>query len=352
MYDEYNMQTASGTAESDVSGVFMNMVTKSGGNRFASDHNFYFMNESMQADNLDDDLRARLGLQPGQQTGAAGNPIDISSDWSSTIGGPIRRDKAWFFGAIRWWRLDQFQIGAFNPDGSQAIDDNRIRNFMGKGTWQVRQGAKASFLLNKNINDRFHRRNAPYLIVEDKATGLQEQPAQNYLAQWNQVIGSHGILDARFGRMWGIFPFRFQKDVRPTDIAISRPGETDAHQLRRDAVGQSQPSLPGGHQRQLLSPERTDRYARRQGRRAILTGTCAIPSHPERRLLPGAARRRASPGGVVEHADRFGPSPEHVGRVPAGSLGDRARHDQCRSADGWRRRVFARAVQSRRCICR
>ncbi len=37
MYQEYNMQTASGTAESDVSGVFMNMVTKSGGNRFASD---------------------------------------------------------------------------------------------------------------------------------------------------------------------------------------------------------------------------------------------------------------------------------------------------------------------------
>jgi hypothetical protein len=28
MYEEYNMQTASGTAESDVSGVFMNMVTK------------------------------------------------------------------------------------------------------------------------------------------------------------------------------------------------------------------------------------------------------------------------------------------------------------------------------------
>ena len=220
MYDEYNMQTASGTAESDVSGVFMNMVTKSGGNRFSSDHNFYFMNEAMQGTNLDDPLRARLGLQPGQQTGAAGNPIDISYDWSSTLGGPIRRDKAWFFGAIRWWRLDQFQIGAFNPDGSQAIDDNRIRNFMGKGTWQVRQSAKASFLLNKNINDRFHRRNAPYLIVEDKATGLQEQPAQNYLAQWNQVIGSRGILDARFGRMWGIFPFRFQKDVRPTDIAI------------------------------------------------------------------------------------------------------------------------------------
>ena len=48
MYDEYNMQTASGTAESDVSGVYMNMVTKSGGNRFTSDHNFYFMNDALQ----------------------------------------------------------------------------------------------------------------------------------------------------------------------------------------------------------------------------------------------------------------------------------------------------------------
>lgn len=220
MYDEYNMQTASGTAESDVAGVYMNMVTKSGGNRFTSDHNFYFMNEAMQGNNLDEDLRARLGLRPGQQSGAAGNPIDISFDWSSTLGGPIRQDKAWFFGAIRWWRLDQFQIGAFNPDGSQAIDDNRIRNFMGKVTWQATSSAKASVLLNKNINDRFHRRNPPYLIVEDKATGLQEQPAQNYLVQWNQVLGARALLDARIGRMWGIFPFRYQKEVQPTDIAL------------------------------------------------------------------------------------------------------------------------------------
>ncbi len=220
MYEEYNMQTASGTAESDVSGVFMNMVTKSGGNRFASDHNFYFMNEAMQGTNLDDDLRARLGVQPGQQSGAAGNPVDISYDWSSTLGGPVKRDKVWFFGAIRWWRLDQFQIGALNPDGSQAIDDNRIRNFVGKATWQATPTIKTSILFNRNINDRFHRRDSPYLFVEDKASTLQNQPAQNYLGQWNQVIGSKTVFDARFGRMWGIFPVRFQNEVRPTDIAI------------------------------------------------------------------------------------------------------------------------------------
>ncbi|MBA3269469.1 MAG: carboxypeptidase regulatory-like domain-containing protein [Acidobacteria bacterium] len=218
MYEEYNMQTASGTAESDVSGVYMNMVTKSGGNRLTSDHNFYFMNDGLQTTNIDDELRGRLGLRPGQQSGAAGNPIKISYDWSSTLGGPIARDKAWFFGALRWWRLDQFQIGALNPDGSQGIDDNRIRNFMGKGTYQLNQQTRRSVMFNRNLKDRFHRREVDF--SEDKATVLQDQPAQNYVAHVSTVFGRATVFDARIGRMWGEFPTRYQKEVEPTDIAI------------------------------------------------------------------------------------------------------------------------------------
>ena len=220
MYEEYNMQTASGTAESDVSGVYMNMVTKSGGNRLSSDNNFYFMNDSLQGTNVDDALRTRLGLGEGQQTGAAGNPIDISYDWSSTLGGPLKRDKVWFFGATRRWRLDQLQIGARNADGSQAIDDNRIENYMGKATWNAAATTKASFMFNRNLKFRFHRRDAPYLFSEDKASVLQDQPAQNYVAQVNQVLGKAAVLDARVGRMWGVFPTRYQKEVTPNDIAI------------------------------------------------------------------------------------------------------------------------------------
>jgi hypothetical protein len=220
MYEEYNFQTASGTAESDVAGIYMNMVTKSGGNQFSSSNVLYFMNDALQGSNVDDDLRARLGLRAGQQTGAAGNPIDVSYDWNSTLGGPILKDRAWFFGSIRWWRLDQFQIGAVNPDGSQAIDDNRIRNFMGKVTYQSGTQGKYSFMFNRNLKDRFHRRDAPYLFVEDRATVLQDQPAQNFVFQYNRVLGQSGLFDLRFGRMWGTFPTRYQSEVQPTDIAI------------------------------------------------------------------------------------------------------------------------------------
>jgi len=220
MYDEYNMQTASGTAESDVSGVYMNMVTKSGGNRFTSDHNLYFMNDSLQGSNVDDDLRQRLGLTSGGQTGAAGNPIDKSYDWSSTLGGPIKSDKVWFFGATRRWLLDQFQIGATNPDGSQAIDDNLITNYMGKLTAQATSSTRVSVMFNRNDKFRYHRRDSPYVFVPDKASVLQDQPAQNFVAQVNQVLGQKAVLDARVGRMWGVFPSRYQSDVQPTDIAI------------------------------------------------------------------------------------------------------------------------------------
>ncbi|MEZ5283645.1 MAG: hypothetical protein R2712_02320 [Vicinamibacterales bacterium] len=220
MYEEYNMQTASGTAESDVSGVYMNMVTKSGGNRITSDHNFYFMNDALQGDNIDDALRQRLGIGAGAETGAAGNPIDISYDWSSTLGGPIKRDRAWFFGAMRWWRLDQFQVGARNSDGSQAIDDNRIRNFVGKATWQTTPAVRTSVMFNRNLKDRFHRRDSPYLFVEDKATVLQDQPAQNLVAQYNHIVGQRMVVDARVGSMWGTFPSRYQDEVSASDIAI------------------------------------------------------------------------------------------------------------------------------------
>ncbi len=62
-------------------------------------------------------------------------------------------------------------------------------------------------MFNRNLKDRFHRRDAPYLFVEDKATVLQDQPAQNYVAQLNHgARAATVVLDARFGRMWGIVP--------------------------------------------------------------------------------------------------------------------------------------------------
>ena len=220
MFDEYNIQTASGTAEVDAGGVYMNMVTRSGGNRFVSESNVYFMNDRTQGDNVDEGLRQRLRIAPGARAAAAGNPIDNSYDWSTTLGGPVLRDKLWFFSSFRWFRLDQFQIGAVNPDGSLGIDDNRIRAGMVKGTYQATPGTRVSYLMIPHLKERFHRRNAPFFAIPDKATVNNPLDTNSFVTKFNQVLGKAMLADVSFGRIWGTFANRYQKDVGPDDITV------------------------------------------------------------------------------------------------------------------------------------
>ncbi len=45
--------------------------------------------------------------------------------------------------SFRRWRVDRL-TAAKNADGSRAIDDNSLKNYSGKGVWQVAQGHKLS----------------------------------------------------------------------------------------------------------------------------------------------------------------------------------------------------------------
>jgi hypothetical protein len=66
-----------------------------------------------------------------------------------------------------WFRLDQFQIGAVNPDGSLGIDDNRIRAGLGKLTYQTTPNVRGSYLMIPHLKKRILRRNAPFLAIAD-----------------------------------------------------------------------------------------------------------------------------------------------------------------------------------------
>src|SRR5882672_10585473 len=98
VYDTPNSQEVAITVggalgESDIGGPVMNLVPKSGGNSFAG---MAFLNQAgnwSRGDNLTDDLRA-IGLTqtPG---------IIQAYDASGSFGGPILKDRLWFFGSYR-----------------------------------------------------------------------------------------------------------------------------------------------------------------------------------------------------------------------------------------------------------
>ena len=102
---EMTVTTSGSTAEVATSGVVANTVAKEGANRFT--YYFYsdFSNSGLQSDNLDDNLRSK-GLQ-------SVNHVKQLLEVNPTMGGPIVRDKLWFYGGYRYLKSTKFLANSY-----------------------------------------------------------------------------------------------------------------------------------------------------------------------------------------------------------------------------------------------
>jgi hypothetical protein len=91
MLQEMQVTTGGADASQQTGGVGINFVTRSGTNAFKGSGRLYNTNERFQSDNVTDEIR---------DAGAgSGNPIQNINDFGFEIGGPILRDKLWFWGS-------------------------------------------------------------------------------------------------------------------------------------------------------------------------------------------------------------------------------------------------------------
>jgi hypothetical protein len=97
MVEDVQVKTGGVDAASPLAtGLVMNIVTKSGGNTFSGSATFNYQSEGMNDDN------SVVGVE-----GTAGTPsIAIVKQFDASMGGPIMRDKAWFFGSFRVSRIE------------------------------------------------------------------------------------------------------------------------------------------------------------------------------------------------------------------------------------------------------
>ena len=97
-YDTSNTQeiqvtVSGGLGESDTGGPVMNIIPKEGGNRFSGSAFGSIAGKWSQGENLDDELRAFGIVDPAA--------IITNYDYSGALGGPITRDRLWFFATAR-----------------------------------------------------------------------------------------------------------------------------------------------------------------------------------------------------------------------------------------------------------
>lgn len=91
MLQEMSVTTGGADASQQTGGVGINFVTKSGTNAFKGSGRLFNTNERFQSDNVTDEIR---------DAGAgSGNPIQNINDFGFEVGGPIKRDRLWFWGS-------------------------------------------------------------------------------------------------------------------------------------------------------------------------------------------------------------------------------------------------------------
>lgn len=103
---------AGGSAEYTSSAAVINVVPKDGSNQFKGTLFLSGMNNSMQADNLTDELKAQGMRTPGK--------MYAIYDVNVVVGGPIITDKLWFSSSHRRWGRDE-QIGNLFADANLGI---------------------------------------------------------------------------------------------------------------------------------------------------------------------------------------------------------------------------------------
>src|SRR5262249_49502603 len=102
---EVTVDTSGADAAATTGGVRVNYIPKDGGNVFSGDAYFTAANTSMASDNLSQKLKDR-GL-------TAASPVKKTVDMSGGFGGPLKKDKLWFFATVRYNVSQNYLAGLF-----------------------------------------------------------------------------------------------------------------------------------------------------------------------------------------------------------------------------------------------
>src|SRR6266850_3103975 len=142
--DEVSVVLAGGMGETDVGGPVMNLVPRTGGNSFKGQLFFNSAGSWSTGNNIDDYLRnlqTPITLGPG---------IIRAYDFNPSYGGPIKRDRLWFWGGYRKFETSQGVEGLFankyalDPAHWDYLKDTTlpVRNVQGRTDYQGRVTAQ------------------------------------------------------------------------------------------------------------------------------------------------------------------------------------------------------------------
>lgn len=203
-FEEVQVTTSGVTAEHSRGGLIINQVVKSGSNRFRGLFSSYYENSSMQADNIDDGLRTR-----GVTTGGA--PLDRLIDVSAQLGGPVLRDRLWFFHAYRKYDVYPYVLNCSNTDGSQCTNESKLLNFTTRVDTQANPSHRFMFLHEYGKKLMPNRDISQF--VRPEASWYQDGGHTVWQGKYNWVATGSTLVEVSAGALETPFPLSYRSEV-------------------------------------------------------------------------------------------------------------------------------------------
>jgi hypothetical protein len=212
---ETTVDTAGMTSEAEVSGVIVNSIPKSGSNKFSATYFENYASGKWQATNFDSALAATGATTPDR--------TDHIWDVNPGGGGPIVRDRLWFYASYRNWGAVTLPAGAYhnaNLNGWTYVPD--LSQPQTNPLWQYSTDARVTWQLSAKNKIAFYGAHENRCWCGDLASATTSYEASNRfitpvsdleIVSWSWPATNRVLVEAAMSRRGESWAFPPQPDV-------------------------------------------------------------------------------------------------------------------------------------------
>jgi hypothetical protein len=200
--EEVFLGTSGQSAEMPNPGVQSQFIAKSGGNQFNGEYYLDWYNNSLQASNIPSDYIDGTRFN-GNRIRAGSNEIDRYYDTAINVGGPIKRDRVWWFATYR----TQFNSVAQPNFQFDKTFDTKLWNPVGKVTYQANQNHK--LIAYYQWGQKLQPNRLPFgtaIYTSTDSTVKQNSGSWVWKGEWNGTLTDKLYVEARVGSFGYYFP--------------------------------------------------------------------------------------------------------------------------------------------------
>ncbi|MCU1385183.1 MAG: hypothetical protein JWL71_3880 [Acidobacteria bacterium] len=223
-FEEVFLGTVGQGAEMPTPGVQSQMLGKSGGNKFQGEFYDDYETNGMIGDNIASNVPSQFLFSPTNTAGIRDHSNETLKyrDTNINVGGPIKKDKVWWYFS---YRNQKTSVGQPNFIGNAAGQpfNTLLWNPSGKTTYQINQNNKLIGYYQWGQKEQPNRLPSSAFNYSDLGSTLfQTSGSWIYKGEWNGTLNKNLYAEARYGVFGYYFPLIANSDTTAHEIVNSQ----------------------------------------------------------------------------------------------------------------------------------